>query len=417
MQSQSFQFDLDGQLNIVDFTSAFHKVCPALTAEKNIAEIFRLVAPQLTFTHSVLTMFNEQLVTLCPIDNPSFVFGGAFYQLQHGFRFIGYPQLTNMGQLVEMKLGLNDFVNHDPINFYIGTLQLKESMYQETIKLNQELKASAEHLESLVALRTEELLQSEKMASLGILAAGVAHEINNPVGFLLSNLSTFKDYMNDVLPILTKMVSLSDEEKKQIQDIIQIQPNWHNVSFISEDIIPLIEQSIEGSQRVSKTVAGLRSFAHPSDSSQEPMAVQAAIDLALSLLNNELKHNVTLRYERGEDILVKGNLTELSQVFINLLMNAAQAIEKQGLITINVEPKVSTVQITVTDNGSGISPENLPKLFQPFFTTKEVGTGTGLGLAISHGIIENHDGRIKATSKEGEGTVFSLELPRIKASE
>lgn len=411
MQSQTFQLDLDDKLNIVDFSSAFRKVCPELTVNAPFSELFKLVAPQLPLSAQIIKMFNGQLITLCPIDNPSFVFGGAFYEVDGNYCFIGYPQLTNMGQLSKMNLALNDFVHHDPINFYIGTLQLKESMYQEMIQLNDELKASAKHLEKLVEQRTQELLHAEKMASLGVLAAGVAHEINNPIGFLLSNLNTLKSYMDDIAPLLTKLNNLPDKEKGQLDTLTNIAVNWDNIDFICEDIGPLIDQSIDGSKRVSKTVAGLKNFAHPSDSKQEVMSVQQAIDLTLSLLNNELRHNVTLHYEREDDVYIKGNLTELSQVFINLVMNATQAVEKGGVVSIKTEKLHDSVKIHVTDNGCGISPEHLPKLFQPFFTTKEVGSGTGLGLAISHGIIENHNGSISVQSKEGVGTTFTIELP------
>ena len=141
------------------------------------------------------------------------------------------------------------------------------------------------------------------------------------------------------------------------------------------------------------------------------MSIQQAIDLTLSLLNNELRHNVTLHYERENDVYINGNLTELSQVFINLVMNATQAVEKDGVISIKTEELENSVKIYIADNGCGISSDNLPKLFQPFFTTKVVGQGTGLGLAISQRIISEHKGSISVESEVGLGTKVVIKLP------
>ncbi|WP_052010043.1 MULTISPECIES: sensor histidine kinase [unclassified Alteromonas] len=414
MQIHTFQFELDQQLNIKSFSPAFGKICEQLHEDMPLLSAFELVTPKIPVSKQFLTMFNGQLVTICPCDKKDFVFGGVFYQIPTGYYFIGYPQLTDMAQLEAMSLSLNDFVNHDPINFYIGTLQLKESLYRHVKELNSELKASAEHLESLVDQRTKELLQSEKMASVGTLAAGVAHEINNPIGFLLSNLSSLDEYMQSVVPLVTALSNLSEADKKHIEDLSQTNINWNDLAFMAEDISPLIQESVEGAQRVSKTVSGLRSFAHPSDSKQEQLSIQSAIDLAISLVRNELKYNAVLHYEPGDDFYVTGNLTELSQVFVNLLVNAVHAISENGAIEINIEATDKNVVVSVKDNGCGIPPENLGKLFQPFFTTKEIGTGTGLGLAISHGIIESHNGKISIESQVGEGTCFTITLPAAR---
>ncbi|WP_334064763.1 sensor histidine kinase [Alteromonas genovensis] len=414
MQIHTFQFELDQQLNIKSFSPAFGKICEKLHEDMPLLIAFELVTPKIPVSKQFLTMFNGQLVTICPCDKKDFVFGGVFYQIPTGYYFIGYPQLTDMAQLEAMSLSLNDFVNHDPINFYIGTLQLKESLYKHVKELNSELKASAEHLESLVAQRTKELLQSEKMASVGTLAAGVAHEINNPIGFLLSNLSSLDEYMQSVVPLVTALSNLSESDKKHIEDLSQTNINWNDLAFMAEDISPLIQESVEGAKRVSKTVSGLRSFAHPSDSKQEQLSIQSAIDLAISLVRNELKYNAVLHYEPGDDFYVTGNLTELSQVFVNLLVNAVHAISENGAIEINIKPTDKNVVVSVKDNGCGIPPENLDKLFQPFFTTKEIGTGTGLGLAISHGIIESHNGKISIQSEVGEGTCFTITLPAAR---
>lgn len=414
MQIHTFQFELDQQLNIKSFSPTFGKVCKQLHENMPLLSAFELVTPKIPVSKQFLTMFNGQLVTICPCDKKDFVFSGVFYQIPTGYCFIGYPQLTEMGKLAEMGLSLSDFVNHDPINFYIGTLQLKESMYEDVRKLNKDLKASAEHLESLVEQRTKELLQSEKMASIGTLAAGVAHEINNPIGFLLSNLSSLDEYMQNIVPLVMALSNLSETDKKHIEGMSQTSINWSDLAFMAEDISPLIQESVEGAQRVSKTVSGLRSFAHPSDSKQEQVSIQSAIDLAISLVRNELKYNAVLHYEPGDDCYVMGNLTELSQVFVNLLVNAVHAIGESGAIEIDIRPTNEDVVVSVKDNGCGIPPENINKLFQPFFTTKEIGTGTGLGLAISHGIIESHNGKISIESQMGEGTCFTITLPAAR---
>jgi signal transduction histidine kinase len=217
--------------------------------------------------------------------------------------------------------------------------------------------------------------------------------------------------MQSIIPLVTALSKLSPEDKNQIENLTQSSINWDDLAFMSEDIPPLIHESVDGARRVSKTVSGLRSFAHPSDSTQDRMSVQSAINLAISLVNNELKHNAALYYEPGDDCYVNGNLTELSQVFVNLLVNAVQAIEENGVIDIDIEETNNTVQVRVRDNGCGIPAKNIDKLFQPFFTTKEIGAGTGLGLAISHGIIESHNGEITIDSEVGKGTCFIITLP------
>ena len=174
---------------------------------------------------------------------------------------------------------------------------------------------------------------------------------------------------------------------------------------------PLITETIDGGKRVSTIVSNLKSFAHPSDSTRTNILLREVLDLAIMLTNNELKYVGSLDYQPLDKITVKGNLTELSQVFINMIVNAAQAIPSGGNVGIKMTESATYAHVVVSDNGSGISPDNLSKLFQPFFTTKAVGSGTGLGLAISHGIIESHQGSIEVSSTLGEGTSFTVKLP------
>ncbi len=411
MQQHSFYIDIDENLIITDVAPAFCRVISELCVGSPLEHHFALQNPSLPIESRYLAMFDGQLLTLRPLGRSDMIFGGTFNSTEKGFSFIGYPQLTEMNQLSKMGLSLSDFVSHDPINFYVGTLQLKDSMYKELISLNKELERSKEQLEELVEQRTKELLQSEKMASLGTLAAGVAHEINNPMGYMLSNLESLQSYMQDVKNILEGLQHLPIEQRKSLEQVIGKTIDWQELEYISEDIEPLIQESLKGGKRVSKTVAGLKSFAHPSDTKQCRISLKEALELAISLTMNEIKHKGRLNFPTIENIYVRGNLTELSQVFVNLLVNASHALTDNGQIDVLVDSNNGHVNIYVTDNGHGIQQENLAKLFQPFFTTKDVGSGTGLGLAISHGIIENHGGKIDVSSRVGHGSTFTVMLP------
>lgn len=411
MQLHTFYIEVNDDLVITDYSSTFKKVMKSLAFEYPMANFFAFQSPSLPLQKDYLDMFQGQLITLRPTVDADVIFGGSFSRLDHGYLFIGYPQLTDMSQLSKLGLTLTDFVSHDPINFYVGTLQLKDSMYQDLNKLNAELKRGKEQLEVLVEQRTKELLQSEKMASLGTLAAGVAHEINNPMGFILSNLESLQSYMKDIKQVLDVLQSLPSEQRANIENISQASIDWRELDYISGDIETLVAECIKGGIRVSKTVAGLKAFSHPSDTKHNRLNLKEALELAISLTMNELKHSGELRYSPCEDLFIQGNLTELSQVFVNLLVNASQALSDNGIIEISVEKKSHEVVIHVRDNGHGIPEHNLSKLFQPFFTTKSVGSGTGLGLAISHGIVENHGGKISVISQVNEGSCFSVCLP------
>jgi len=416
LQQHTFYISLNDHLVIHSFTPSFAKVITHLSEGRVIDDFFILKNPALPLTASSLSMFDGQLITICPKHNPGLIFGGSFNKTANGYVFIGYPQLTEMNQLANFGLNLSDFLNHDPINFYVGTVQLKDSMYKDLITLNEKLKKSKDELQSLVEQRTRELLQSEKMASLGTLAAGVAHEINNPMGFVISNLDTLKKYTEDMKPLLSSLISLDVEKRKELEKLLDITLDWQELEYITDDLDPLISESLNGGQRVSNTVAGLKSFAHPSDSSHNDVSLKEVIELALSLTMNEVKHKGELVYPVFDDVVIKGNLTELSQVFVNLVVNAAHALTVDGVIEIKVIPTTSCVKVKVQDNGHGIKPENLHKLFQPFFTTKNVGSGTGLGLAISHGIVESHGGSITVESIVDQGTTFTIELPLVNNS-
>jgi len=262
------------------------------------------------------------------------------------------------------------------------------------------------------------LLQSEKMASLGQMAAGVAHEINNPVGFVSSNLRTLEEYMADLLQLIGGYESLlaamergdRDEiegEKRRIQTLTR----QVNVGFLLEDLSRLVAQSLDGMERVRRIVQDLKEFSHVGRAERMRMNLNQGIESTLNIVWNELKYKAEVIKELGEIPEILCYPQQINQVFMNLLTNASQAIHERGKIWIRTYVSGGWVVVEVEDSGCGISEENIKKIFDPFFTTKPVGKGTGLGLSVSYGIVQKHNGRIEVESVVGKGTKFQVSLP------
>ena len=275
-------------------------------------------------------------------------------------------------------------------------------------------------LEEMAKKSHTQLMQSEKMASIGQLAAGVAHEINNPTGFVSSNLKTLSDYQNDIYEVIKKYkklladISLSVDIPapitEQVNNIITLEQEI-DLDFLLNDITDLIKECREGTGRIKKIVLDLKDFAHPGDDKLKSVDINENIDSTLNVVWNEIKYKATVAKEYGELPFVKCYPQQLNQVFMNLFVNAAQAIEGNGEIVISTATVDGYVEIKVSDTGTGIPEENISKLFDPFFTTKEVGKGTGLGLNVAYNIIKKHNGNIKVESRVGKGTTFTVQIP------
>ena len=263
------------------------------------------------------------------------------------------------------------------------------------------------------------LIQTSKLASIGQMAAGVAHEINNPLAFVAGNTSVFKKYIAHLQTLFKMYQQLSgcgEGDHKAIQQCkqeIQAFEKMHNIDFILEDLETLTNDSIEGLDRVSSIVAGLKDFARVDEAATQEADVNACINSAIKLVWNELKYKCKLKKSLAELPLIHCHPGQLCQVFMNLLVNAGQAITEQGEIKVSTNNTEQDIIITISDTGSGISEEHLSKLFDPFFTTKPIGSGTGLGLSICFGIIEKHHGTIDVETKLGEGTTFQIKLPLV----
>ncbi len=295
--------------------------------------------------------------------------------------------------------------------------QLEERVRQRTSDLEQanrhlqannvELKQLNEKLESAHT----QLLQSEKMASIGQLAAGVAHEINNPVGFVNSNLGTLSKYITGIFSVISAYEAAEARlGEGTLPEIAQAKQKV-DFSYLAKDIPGLLKESQDGLARVTRIVQDLKDFSHVDESNWQYANLEQGMDSTLNVVANEIKYKAEVVKEYAGLPEVKCMPSQLNQVFMNMLLNASQAIDKNGTITVRTGSEGDEVWVEVEDTGAGIPPEHLNRIFDPFFTTKPVGKGTGLGLSLSYGIVQKHHGRIEVKSEVGKGTIFRVWLP------
>jgi signal transduction histidine kinase len=276
------------------------------------------------------------------------------------------------------------------------------------LKRNVQLQDSVNNLETA----KRQLIQSEKMASLGQLAAGVAHEINNPVAFIRSNMQVLKEYLNDYKNLHDELKSqLATHQKLDVSSFTALCEKV-DLAYIEDDSTDLLTSNIEGLNRVRDIVENLKSFSHAGDAKLIQMSLHDCVQSALRIAGNVFKYEHQVDNQMTNLCpLVLGNLGQLQQVFLNLFVNAAYAMETGGKLSIFHTEDNHRVIIHVKDTGSGMDKETVAKLFTPFFTTKPVGVGTGLGLSVSYVILEAHDAQVTVDSEIGVGTTFNLSFP------
>jgi two-component system NtrC family sensor kinase len=258
------------------------------------------------------------------------------------------------------------------------------------------------------------VVQQEKMASIGQLAAGVAHEINNPMGFISSNLGTLAKYierMNDFIQAQSEAIETLPD--KDAAEAIRTKRKALKLDYILEDGRELIKESLDGAERVRTIVKNLKSFSRVDEADCKHANINECIVSTINIVWNELKYKASLVKELGDIPQTRCYPQQLNQVFMNLLVNASHAIEKQGEITVRTWHENGSIYAQVTDTGCGMTPEVANRIFEPFFTTKEVGKGTGLGLSITYDIVKNHNGEITVESEPGKGTTFTVQLPVV----
>ncbi|MBY0315753.1 MAG: HAMP domain-containing protein [Bdellovibrionales bacterium] len=320
-----------------------------------------------------------------------------------------------LGQLVQSMKAMQEY--NEPIviehktNTEIGLLadnfnDLSQKVYDYQNDLQKQVVA-LEKANVDVQQAQNQLIQSAKLASIGQLVAGVAHELNNPIGFIYSNMQHLREYT-------TSLIGVIEDLSKKSNDGDKIKKKY-DYDFISKDLPKLIASCEEGARRTRDIVNGLRTFSRSSDKDQKKFSVTDCLDSTLDLLVGASKKSVVQLNKSYADFvpLMEGNPNQISQVFMNILSNAYQAVGDNGKVQIVVSyiDEKDQIIVKIKDNGSGITPENLGKIFDPFFTTKDVGQGTGLGLSISYGIIKSHGGDILVNSQVGKGTEFTIQLP------
>ena len=304
--------------------------------------------------------------------------------LQGDLRFMEFANLFSQFNLMSEKVALRERA-------------LKES-YEKLSNINNELKQSE-----------SQLVQSEKMASIGVLAAGVAHEINNPIGFIRSNLEVLEDYFSDIEKYYHEFndTLASEEDKENHKKLAK----KYELEFLFDDTPPLIKSSISGVDRVSEIVKNLKTFARIDQVEKALTDINEGLSATLNMVHNELKYNCKVHVELQTLPRVHVFPGKLNQVFMNLLINAGQSITGKGDIYVRTFVDEGNIVIEIEDTGSGIDSAYIGQIFTPFYTSKPIGQGTGLGLSISHQIIEQHNGKITVKSEVGKGSCFSVYIP------
>ncbi len=331
--------------------------------------------------------------------------------IDHGMQIIDFDGQD--GHMLDPNSRRHFEMNVSPIREQGSPLQSGTVVCIHDTTVMKDLLTQLEEAYSELQQTQSRILQQEKMASIGQLAAGVAHEINNPMGFISSNLSSLGKYMDKISTFNAALLEAvqSSGDSDTLAELNELRKKL-KIDFILGDISALLAQSHDGAERVRRIVQDLKSFSHVDESKCKPFSVNECLTSTLNIARNEIKYVAEVEQDYDPDLPpLYCYPQQLNQVFMNILVNAAHSMEEHGIIKIKTLREADDIIVRISDNGKGIAPENLTRIFEPFFTTKEVGKGTGLGLSISYDIVKKHDGDISVESEVGIGTTFVIRLP------
>ena len=295
-----------------------------------------------------------------------------------------------------------------------------EALRQEIVSTSVETEKQKRELELTLGnlkLAQSQLVQSEKMASVGVLTAGIAHELNNPINFVSGNVYPLQKDLDEIFSVLKKYdETIQSNKLTEFFTEVDALKEQMDFSYLIQEINSLLNGIEEGANRSSEIIKGLRSFSRLDDEECQFYDIHEGIDSSLVLLHNKIKDKITVRKDYGDFEGLECFPSKLNQVIMNILTNSIQAMEGRGELFIQTVSSAIGVKIIIKDNGKGMTPEVKAHIFEPFYTTKDVGHGTGLGLSISYGIIEKHQGNIDVISEPGKGTEFIISLPKTQSN-
>ena len=446
-----FHFAFSRNREIIQAGDVFKRICPEPLVGKLIEQHFQINRPKILVDFDVISKQSRALFILEFFHNGMHLKGQMMYQPEEEvIFFLGSPWITDTTSLAPLGIKLKDFAIHDPIVDFLFLLQAQNTALADAKKLTSELKQQRAQLRSALQIKENlaeiaeaqskklekslrelqqtqaQLVQAEKMSSLGQLVAGVAHEINNPVNFIYGNLKYAKDYTQCLLNLVHLYQQFYDNPVSDIQKYIK----EIELDFLLDDLPKILNSMEVGAERISEIVLSLRNFSRLDEAEKKRVDIHQGLDSTLLIVQSRFKDSVDhpgikVVKNYGDLPLVDCYAGQLNQVFMNIISNAIDALDnydnRRAIAEIHANPNIITITteiietncvIRIADNGSGITEAVKERLFDPFFTTKPVGKGTGLGLSISYQIVvEKHGGTLRCVSEPGQGTDFWIEIP------